>query len=95
MQLGRIIGTIVATRKLERLRGVRLVIVEPVDETGEPTGPPFAAIDVVSAGRGDMVFWVGSREAAMAIDPPHTAVDASVVGIVDRVDLLPSEGRAS
>ncbi len=91
MQLGRIIGTIVATQKIERLCGVRLVVLEPLDAQRRPTGPPIAAIDVVAAGIGDTVFWVGSLEAAQALDPPFPAVDASVVGLVDRVDLLPGK----
>ncbi len=91
MQLGRIIGTVVATRKLERLQGVRLIIMEPLNAAGETTGPPMAGIDIVSAGMGDLVYWVGSREAAMAIEPPFAAVDVAVVGIVDRVDMLPTE----
>jgi len=94
MQLGRIRGSIVATRKIERLTGVRLVIVEPLDSDRRPIGPLFAAIDVVAAGLGDIVFWVGSREAAMAIEAPFPAVDASVVGIVDRIDLLAGASSA-
>ena len=89
--MGRIIGTIVATQKIERLCGVRLVVLEPLDAQRRPTGPPVAAIDVVAAGIGDTVFWVGSLEAAQALDPPFPAVDASVVGLVDRVDLLPGK----
>lgn len=90
MQLGRIIGTIVATRKIDRLSGVRLVVMEPLDRHEHPTGPPVAAIDVVQAGVGQLIYWVGSREAAQAFDPPFPAVDVAIVGIVDRVDLLAS-----
>lgn len=61
---------------------------EPLDAAGNETGPPIAAIDVVAAGVGDTVFWVGSLEAAQALEPPFPAVDASVVGLVDRIDLL-------
>ena len=93
MQLGRIIGTIVATRKLERLSGVRLVFMEPLDSHRKPSGPPFAAIDVVAAGVGDLVYWVGALEAAHALEPPFAAVDAAIVGIVDRVDLLAERAK--
>jgi ethanolamine utilization protein EutN len=92
VQLGRIIGTIVATTKLDRLQGVRLIVMEPLNAAGVVTGPAMAGIDVVSAGMGDLVYWVGSREAAAALEPPFTAVDVAIVGIVDRVDMLPSEG---
>ena len=88
MQLGRILGSIVATRKLDTLQGIRLVVLEPLNERMESAGPPMAAIDVVAAQAGDLIYWVGSREAAQAVEPPFPAVDAAVVGIVDRVDLL-------
>jgi len=88
MQLGRIRGSIVATRKLDRLCGVRLVMMEPLDSELRSTGPPIAAIDVVNAGLNDVVYWVGSREAAFAIPEPHAAVDAAIVGIVDSVNIL-------
>ena len=95
MQLGRIIGSIVATRKIERLHGVRLVMMEPLNSEQQVSGPPVAAIDIVHAGRGEVVFWVGSMEAGMAIDPPFPAVDVAVVGIVDRVDLLKNRAKAA
>ena len=88
MQLGRILGAIVSTRKIDELRGIRLVVMEPLNERREPTGPPMAAVDVVHAQVGDLIYWVGSREAAQAVEPPFPAADVAVVGIVDRVDLL-------
>lgn len=90
MQLGRIKGSIVATRKLDRLTGVRLVIMEPLDSELRPSGPAVAAIDVVHARLNDVVYWVGSREAAFALSEPHTAVDVAIVGIVDSVNILPA-----
>jgi len=93
MQLGRIIGTIVSTRKIETLSGVRLVVMEPLDAHEKPTGPPVAAIDVVQAGVGQLVYWVGSREASQALEPPFAAVDVAIVGIVDRVDLLADRNK--
>ncbi len=88
MQLGRIRGSIVATHKLDTLHGVRLVVIEPLNSDLEVTGPPMAAIDILYAGLNDIIYWVGSREAAFATEPPYSAVDVAVVGIVDRVDLL-------
>ena len=88
MQLGRILGSIVSTRKAEELRGIRLVVMEPLNERREPIGPAMAAIDVVQAQVGDLIYWVGSREAAQAVKPPFPPVDVAIVGIVDRVDML-------
>ena len=86
MQLGRVIGTIVATVKDPSLHGIRLLLVEPLDNKEKPTGPPIVAIDVVSAGRGEKVFLVTAREAAHALPSGYCPVDAAIVGIVDRID---------
>ena len=87
MQLGRIIGSVVATTKDPSLTGIRLVAVEPLDEDSNVSGDAFVAIDVVQAGQGQTIFWVGSREAADALEPPSAPVDAAVVGIVDQINL--------
>jgi len=80
-------GTVVATRKYEGLEGRRLLIVEPVDHLHKRTGDAHVAVDTVGAGPGDVVNLVGSREAALALDPSFVPVDAAIVGIVDSVDV--------
>ncbi len=86
MYLGRVIGTVVAERKYEGLEGKKLLVVTPLDHTGRATGDPHVAVDTVRAGRGDLVYLVGSREAALALDPTFVPVDAAIVGVVDEVD---------
>ena len=61
------------------------MLVQPVDEHQRPLGDLQAAIDTVQAGEGDLVYLVGSREAALALDPWFVPVDAAIVGIVDGV----------
>ena len=85
MYLGRVVGTVVAERKTEDLSGQKLLLVQPLDHLRRPDGALEVAVDTVRAGRGDLVFLVGSREAALALDPSFVPVDAAVVGIVDRV----------
>ena len=85
MYLGRVIGTVVATQKYEGLEGCKLLLVEPLDHRQEPAGEPQVAVDTVRAGRGDLVYLVGSREAALALDPWFVPVDAAIVGIVDQL----------
>lgn len=85
MYLGRVVGTVVAERKMEELSGQKLLLVQPLDHLCRPDGALEVAVDTVRAGRGDLVFLVGSREAALALDPSFVPVDAAVVGIVDRV----------
>jgi ethanolamine utilization protein EutN len=86
MYLGRVLGTAVCEQKYEGLEGKRLLIVQPLDHRREPVGGPEVAVDTVSAGPGELVYLVGSREAALALEPSFVPVDAAIVGIVDAVD---------
>ena len=87
MHLGRVIGTLVATRKDESLVGIKLLIVEPLNHERKVRGDPFIAADVVQSGPGEVIFWVGAREAPKALPSRYGPVDAAIVGIVDRVDV--------
>ncbi len=86
MYLGRVIGTVVATRKYEGLEGAKLLVVTPLDHKLKATRAPEVAVDTVRAGVGDLVFLVGAREAALALEPTFVPVDAAIVGIVDDVN---------
>lgn len=85
MYLGRVIGTVVATRKAKGLEAQRLLVVQPLDHRQEPSGPPEVAVDTVSASPRSLVYLVGSREAALACDPWFVPVDSAIVGLVDEV----------
>jgi ethanolamine utilization protein EutN len=89
MYLGIVTGTVVAERKASGLEGKKILLVQPVDEDQKPVGDIQAAIDTVQAGPGDLVYLVGSREAALALDPHFVPVDAAIVGIVDGLDTPP------
>lgn len=91
MYLGRVIGSVVASHKVPGLDGIKLMVVQPVDHSGENTGVPEVACDTVQAGPGDLVSLVGSREAALAMEEWFVPVDAAIVGIVDSVDTEPQE----
>lgn len=85
MQLGRVLGTVVASRKTEGLEGIRLLYVIALDERGNDRGDPFVAADTTQAGPGDLVHLTGSREAALAMPEPFVPVDAAILAIVDHV----------
>ncbi len=87
MYLGIVIGTVVAAQKVEGLVGRTMLLVQPVNEQREPNGPMQVAVDTVKAGPKDLVVLVGSREAALALDPWFVPVDAAIVGIVDDLDV--------
>jgi len=89
MYLGIVKGNVVADRKYTGLEGKKLLMVQPIDEHGAPVGGLQAAVDTVQAGLGDLVYLVGSREAALALDPWFVPVDAAIVGIVDGLDVPP------
>ncbi|MFQ5744259.1 MAG: EutN/CcmL family microcompartment protein [Acidobacteriota bacterium] len=88
MKLARVVGRVVCTQKNASLTGTKLLLVQPIDVQGQSLARPLVAIDAVGAGAGERVFYVTGREASFAFLPEHVPADASVVGIVDRVDLL-------
>ena len=87
MQVARVIGDVVATRKDERLAGLPLLIVQPLTPERTPVGRPLVAVDSVGAGVGEEVFFVRGKEASFPFYPVEPPVDAGIVGIVDRWDV--------
>jgi ethanolamine utilization protein EutN len=88
MQLARVIGTLVATRKADGLEGVKFLIVQFLDKHRQPAGEPVVAADgTAQAGPGELVFVIASREAALALPETFVPVDHAIVGIVDEVDV--------
>lgn len=86
MQLGRVIGAVVATVRVAGLDGVRFLLVQPLDRQQRPKGDPLVAADALAtAGPGELVHFVGSREAAQALTETFVPVDHAIVGIVDEV----------
>ena len=86
MILAKVVGTVVATRKDERLLGSKLLLVQPVSPAGEPRGGPLVAVDTVAAGAGETVLIVSGSSARMAAGLADRPVDAAIVGIVDVVE---------
>ena len=91
MQLGRILGRVVASQKDSSLMGVTLLMLQPLKDDLTPAGTPVVAADPIGARSGDIVMWVASREASLALANKFTPVDAAVVGLVDRVGDLKTE----
>jgi ethanolamine utilization protein EutN len=88
MLIGRVVGNLVSTRKNAKLEGTKLLLVQPLDLSGQARGAAVLAIDSVDAGVGDRVLLVQEgRAAQLALDRGTAAVDAAVVGVVDSVEL--------
>ncbi len=87
MQLARVIGDVVVTRKDDNLVGLKLLVIQPLNADRQSAGRPIVAVDAVGAGVGEDVFFVRGKEAAFPFDPVEPPVDAGIVGIVDHWDL--------
>ncbi len=83
MQLARVIGDVVGTRKEPALEGITLLLIQPLTVTGADAGRPLVALDSVGAGVGEQVFFVRGKEASLPFHPTEVPADAAVVGIVD------------
>jgi ethanolamine utilization protein EutN len=96
MTLGRVVGTVVSTRKDERLRGFKLLVVKAVEPDGKEKPSYLVAVDTVDAGIGELVLVVTGSSARMSSGCQERPVDAAVVGIIDTVDLpaVATGGRA-
>jgi ethanolamine utilization protein EutN len=93
VKFARVIGTVVSTQKYEGLEGVKFLVIQPLDEDLSPKGRPVVAADATKqAGPGELVFVVGSREAAQALPEIFVPVDLAITGIIDEVDHL-RQGR--
>ena len=89
MNLGRVVGSIVATRKDPRLEGNTLLIVKPVRPDGQEEPGYQIAVDTVGAGNGELVFIVAGSSARLASGCQDKPVDCVIVGIVDGVSMDP------
>jgi len=90
MVFGRVRGTAVCSIKYPDLKGMKLLVVQPLDKHLEPVGPMQVAVDVVMAGPGDLCVMVRSREAALALrEHKFVPVDLALVGIVDELVARP------
>ena len=83
MQLARVIGDVVATRKDPAFDGTTLLVVQPIGADGTDVGRPLVAVDAVGAGVGETVFFVRGKEASFPFHPIEVPTDAGIVGIVD------------
>ncbi len=87
MLLAKIVGTVVATRKDERLVSYKLLIARPVSPQGKPEGGYLVAVDTVDAGFGETVLIVSGSSARMASGMKDCPVDAAIVGIIDTIEV--------
>ncbi len=89
MILAKVIGTVWATRKDEKLVGTKLQIVKPVDLNYKLKEGFLVAVDAVGAGVGEIVIVVQGSSARQTLLTENKAVDATIMAIVDKLDVEP------
>jgi len=88
VQLARVIGDVVITRKDEHLAGITLLVLQPIAADGTNVGRTLVAVDAMGAGVGETVFFVRGKEASFPFYPTEVPTDAGIVGIVDYFDVI-------
>lgn len=91
MYVGKIIGTVVATRKDENLVGSKLMITQPLNMKLKAIGEPVIAVDTVGAGIGELVIITKGTAARIAAKKMDSPIDIAIVGIIDEMDIHDEE----
>jgi microcompartment protein CcmK/EutM len=87
MKLGKVVGNVVCSQKVVSFEGIKLLLLQPLDEDLHAAGDAIIACDTVQAGPGDIVFYEGGREAALGLEDWFNPSDATIMGIVDHIDI--------
>ena len=87
MKLGRVTGRVVSTRKIESFEGIKLLLVQPVDENLHPYGDPIVAADTIQSGVGQLIYYETSKEAGRVLPYTMNPLDAAIMGIVDDLNI--------
>ena len=85
MKLGRVTGSVVITIKVSSFEGIKLLLIQPVDEHLAPCGSPLVAFDTIRSGVGDLVYYETSKEAGRILETVMNPCDAAIMGIVDHI----------
>lgn len=87
MLLGKVVGTVVATRKEPTLEGSKLLVVRGLDLDGKPTATLVVAVDAVGAGVGEWVLYASGSSARQTAETKDRPVDATIMAIVDQLEV--------
>ncbi len=89
MFIGRVVGSLWATRKTENLSGVKFLIIQPHNLNYEPNTDTIVAADTLGAGEGEVVVVAFGRAARLAVNCEDISVEAAVIGIIDEYEVKP------
>lgn len=93
MYLARVVGRVVSTVKQTALQGQTLQWIQPIDASLDDRGAAVVAVDPIGLGPGELCYYITSREASLTLWNAFAAVDAGIVGKVDRIDVAGGGGR--
>lgn len=87
MNIGRVVGTVVATRKDESLVGNKLMITQPLNLDLKPKGEAIVSVDTVGAGIGELVLYIKGSVGRFATGKTNAPIDSAIIGIIDELDI--------
>ena len=87
MTIGKVIGTVVATQKSPKLKGMKLLVVGDLDLKGKRSKGYVVAVDTIGAGAGETVLVVRGSSARLPAACTDKPVDAAIIGIIDAIEL--------
>ncbi|MFZ5469446.1 MAG: EutN/CcmL family microcompartment protein [Myxococcota bacterium] len=87
MLIGKVVGTVVSTRKEQELEGLKFLVVRAVDLDGKPTSTLVVAADAVGAGVGEVVLYASGSSARQTKVTKDRPVDATIMAIVDQIEV--------
>ncbi len=85
--MGVVVGTVVSTRKDPELGGLKFLVVKGCDFDGKPSGASVVAADAVGAGIGEVVLYASGSSARQTVATQNRPVDATIMAIVDLVEI--------
>ncbi len=91
MKFGKIIGRLVSTQKVESMEGLKLVLVQPLNEKLDPVEDALVAVDTLQSDVGQIIYYETSKEASRVIEREMNPCDAAVMGIVDDINITESK----
>jgi ethanolamine utilization protein EutN len=86
--LGKVIGNIWATQKYEALKSFKMLLIQPINADYKKIGEPIIAVDTVGSGAGEFIYYITASEAVIPLPVDFAPVDASIVGIIDSINIL-------
>lgn len=87
MFIGRVVGSLWATRKTTNTEGMKFLIIQPYNLGKAPNTDTVVAADILGAGAGELVMVAYGRAARLAVEKEDSSIEAAVIGIIDEYDV--------